>query len=107
MNVYRGMLERIRSLASALKIRITAHTRSEMDHDAISTDELLAAMTSTQCEMVEDYPEDKRGHSHSILGRLSSGPVHICCSIHDEDVVIITVYRPDAGKWTDDWKTRL
>lgn len=57
--------------------------------------------------LVEDYPEDKRGHSHLILGRLSSGPVHICCSIHDEDVVIITVYRPDPAKWSDDWKTRL
>jgi len=58
-------------------------------------------------EIVEDYPEDARGHSCLILGRGGDGrPIHIVCSPKDEYLVIITAYIPDEAQWSKDFKTR-
>ncbi|MCO5243124.1 MAG: DUF4258 domain-containing protein [Anaerolineae bacterium] len=57
--------------------------------------------------MIEDYPEDVRGHSCLILGRGNHDrPIHVVCSPKDGDLAIITVYVPDERRWASDWKTR-
>jgi hypothetical protein len=44
-------------------------------------------------EIIEDYPEDKYGHSCLICGRTEAGKIlHIQCSV--EPVWIITAYDP-------------
>ncbi len=60
-------------------------------------------------ELVEDYPEDARGHSCLLLGfeADSNVPVHVVCSPKDEYLAIITAYRPDAEQWTQDFRRRL
>jgi hypothetical protein len=58
-------------------------------------------------ELIEDYPEDPRGHSCLILGEdLRGRPVHVLCSPKDEYLAIITAYLPTEDEWSDDFKVR-
>ena len=57
--------------------------------------------------IVEDYPEDPRGHSCLILGMESDGrAVHVVCSPREDYLAIITAYLPDSVKWDSDFRTR-
>jgi len=105
--MYLLMIQRIQELARKGYICITLHARHEMDHDRVSTDELLGVLQSPSSEIIEDYPNDPRGHSHLLLGWLTvEDPLHICCAIHEEELIIITVYRPDQAIWQSDWRKR-
>ena len=60
-----------------------------------------------QGEVVEDYPEDIRGHSCLMMGFDEEGkPVHILCAPRDGYLAIITAYRPSRLEWDKDFKTR-
>ena len=59
-------------------------------------------------EIIEDYPEDPRGHSCVMLGRGSNGrPMHIVCAPKDEYLAVITAYIPDEKQWSKDFRTRV
>lgn len=61
-----------------------------------------------QGEIIEDYPEDVRGHSCLILGYGESDrAIHIVCSPKDEYLAIITAYLPDENEWSDDFRVRI
>ena len=52
-------------------------------------------------EIIEDYPEDTRGHCCLMLGRgESQRPIHIVCTSNEEYLAIITAYLPDELEWT-------
>ncbi len=55
------------------------------------------------CEILEDYPEDPRGHSCLALGfALEGRPVHVMCGRNSlGHLVWITVYIPTIPKWRD------
>jgi len=58
-------------------------------------------------EVIEDYPEDVRGHSCLLLGQGADGrPIHVVCAPKDEYLTIVTAYRPSPGEWQDDFRTR-
>jgi len=58
-------------------------------------------------EVIEDYPEDPRGHSCLILGKGSGGmPVHVLCSPKDDYLAIITAYLPAEEEWTNGLRVR-
>ena len=100
-------LANIRDLVSQHRYRVTLHARIEMDADEISAVELVSAITSKSSAIIEDYPEDRRGHSHLLLCMGNNyEPIHVCCAISGNELVIITVYRPGSQYWMDDWRTR-
>jgi hypothetical protein len=46
--------------------------------------------------LVEDYPEDSRGHSCLIFGRGDCDrPIHLVCAPKPDYLAIITAYVPD------------
>jgi len=52
--------------------------------------------------IIEDYPDDPRGHSCLICGKTESGKfLHIVCGCLYDLVWIITVYEPDPEEWMD------
>lgn len=58
-------------------------------------------------EIIEDYPEDVRGHSCLILGPGESGrQIHVVCAPKTGYLAIITAYLPEADEWDSDLKTR-
>jgi hypothetical protein len=60
-------------------------------------------------ETIEDYPEDFPFPSRLILGSRGSSPVHVVVaeSSQANELIVVTVYTPDPGKWTADFKRRL
>jgi len=98
--------DKIRSVALR-KIIYTRHALDEMnsEEEMISKDEVRQVIFGG--EIIENYPEDKRGHSCLIFGFSNKGrPVHVVCSPEEEYLWIITAYLPSKDKWEDDFKTR-
>ena len=57
--------------------------------------------------LVEDYPDDPRGHSCLVLTWLENGrPLHIVCELHEDTLIIITVYIPSEEEWEPGFRTR-
>ena len=60
-----------------------------------------------ECYVVEDYPEDKRGHSCLVWGKTGKGQdLHLVCGLTGETVWVVTIYEPDQGKWETPLKRR-
>jgi len=58
-------------------------------------------------EIIEDYPDDVRGHSCLMLGFGETGrPIHVVCSPKDAYLSVITAYLPDVNGWRKDFKKR-
>ncbi|MBH0200329.1 MAG: DUF4258 domain-containing protein [Nitrospira sp.] len=57
--------------------------------------------------LVEDYPQDSRGHSCLLLG-LGDGAraIHVVCSPKAEYLAVITAYLPDTDQWSSDYRRR-
>jgi hypothetical protein len=71
----------------------------------ISTGEVRAVIE--QGEIIEDYPDDARGHSCLILGRGDGGrAIHVVCSPKEGFLAIITAYLPDEKEWSSDFTAR-
>lgn len=93
--------------AAEKKVIYIEHALDEMnaEEELISKDEIRQVIF--EGEIVEDYPEDKRGYSCLIFTYTSAGrPVHIICSPKEEYLGIITAYVPTLNKWENDFRTR-
>lgn len=99
------LIEQIKTSISTKQYRLTLHAEFEREADKIFISEIEEAF-SGKCMIIEDYPDDKRGHSSLVLGFTKEGfPVHMVCAIHENILVIITVYRPAPELWID-WRIR-
>ncbi len=89
---------RLRKQAAADAIRITVHAHQEMAEEDISLEEVREVLLDAQ--VVEDYPEHKRGPCCLVCQRTSRGRyVHVVCTTSLEVAIIITVYEPREPKW--------
>lgn len=92
--------------AAAKRILFTVHAIQQMSHvDRLITREEVEFVIETG-ELLEDYPDDPRGHSCLIGGRLSR-PIHVVCAPKAQYLAIITAYPPDPDQWADDFSRRL
>jgi hypothetical protein len=58
-------------------------------------------------EIIEDYPNDRRGHSCLMTGQgKAARPIHVVCAPQAERLVIITAYLPDATEWDAEFRRR-
>ena len=99
-------LEKIRKLAQR-QIIYTEHALDRMNAESemITFEEVREVIV--EGEIIEDYPEDVRGHSCLMLGVSRSGrSVHVVCAPKEQYLGIITVYVPSRLKWEDDFKIR-
>lgn len=86
--------------------KLSAHAEQECQQDRITAGEIEEALERP--ELLEDYPDDKRGPSGLVLGwTKADSPIHAVVGklLGDEKLVIITVYRPDPARWID-WRKR-
>lgn len=75
----------------------TRHALDQMFRRSISDREIKEAILAG--EIIEDYLEDKRGHSCLIYGRTRKNrPLHIQCTVPPK-VEIITTYEPHPKEW--------
>ena len=58
-------------------------------------------------EIIEDYPDDIRGHSCLMLGKgFQRRAIHIVCSPKEEYLAVITAYLPSVQEWKNNFKER-
>jgi len=61
----------------------------------------------TRGEIIEDYPEDARGHSCLMLGLGADNRwIHVVCSPKEEYLAIITAYLPASAEWDPTFRKR-
>ncbi|MCX9014148.1 MAG: DUF4258 domain-containing protein [Candidatus Methanoperedens sp.] len=86
-------------------LKHTIHALKEEASDGITAEQLENALKSG-FEVIEEYTDDPRGISCMVLCSIAGKPVHVVCAPHEDALIIITVYIPDASKWTDNYKKR-
>lgn len=102
----RNLLNEVKKAAKE-RIVYTEHALSEMnaEEEIISCDEVRQVIF--RGEIIEDYPEDKRGHSCLIFNYTAIGrPIHVICSPKEDYLAIITAYVPTLDKWESNFKRR-
>ena len=94
--------------AARAKLLFLPHAIKQMTRgqDPIETKEVSNVIFKG--EIIEDYPEDPRGHSCLMLGfGRSNRAIHVVCSPKKEYLPIITAYIPSKTLWSDDFKRRI
>ena len=101
-----GTLDRVRR-AAAQRLLFLPHAIRQMARPErmITTSEVRSVVL--EGELIEDYPEDKRGHSCLMYGQgQEQRNIHVVCSPKDEYLAIITAYLPSEDEWKEDFRTR-
>ena len=101
-----SLLEKIRE-AGQRQIIYTEHALDRMNAESemIAFEEVREVVF--EGEIIEDYPEDVRGHSCLMFGFTHCGrPIHVVCAPKERYLGIITVYVPSETGWEEDFKTR-
>ncbi len=85
------------------------HGWDEMESDDISVRDVIAGLE--QSVELEDYPEFGKGPSVLVLQQdRELMPIHVVWGIpkgHSRPAVLVTAYRPDPGKWSEDFMRRI
>ena len=100
------LLQRIR-VAAAKRVLFLPHALRQMNRPErmISVSEIRKVIEKG--EIIEDYPQDARGHSCLMLGRGETNrPIHVVCAHKEDYLAIITAYIPGEAEWADNFKTR-
>ena len=99
-------IEEVREAAKK-GIIYTEHALDEMnaEEEIITPEEVREVIFKG--EILEDYPEDVRGHSCLMLGFSHKGrPIHVVCAPKEDYLGIITAYQPTEEKWEKNFRTR-
>ena len=107
MNVESDILSMVRRAARKKRLYLSHAVRQMARPDRmISTSEVRNVIE--QGELIEDYPDDARGHSCLLLGRGDvDRAIHVVCSPKEDFLAVITAYLPDPEDWSADFRRRV
>ena len=101
-------LGQVQALAARGDVRISDHGYDELAQDRILVRDLIGSLP--QAELLEDYPDFPKGPCALVLQCDRNGePVHAVWGIprgETSPAVLVTAYRPDPERWTDDFRSR-
>ncbi|NJL29590.1 MAG: DUF4258 domain-containing protein [Thermoanaerobaculia bacterium] len=102
-----GIVEKIRG-AARRRLLFLPHAVRQMSRPDRMIDPSAVEAAVLRGTLIEDYPEDVRGHSCLFLGfeQGSGAPIHVVCSPKDDYLAIITAYRPDPSQWAEGFRRR-
>lgn len=105
MNEPSDIIRRIRQSA-AKRILFLPHAIRQMSSPdrMIRTGDIRALIANG--ELIEDYPQDPRGHSCLLLHVVDDRPLHVVCSPKDDYLAIITAYIPNDQEWESGYRKR-
>ncbi|MEE8390718.1 MAG: DUF4258 domain-containing protein [Anaerolineae bacterium] len=73
-------IEQVKALIRQRRYKTSHHAKVEREAETITIDDIKTAILNG--ELLEDYPDDPRGHSCLILGTAEDGrPLHIILTI--------------------------
>jgi Domain of unknown function (DUF4258) len=107
MDRHEDILNRVRATAQR-KMLFLPHALRQMLRPERMISRLEVRQVIAQGDVIEDYPEDPRGHSCLMLG-LGDGEraLHVCCAPKEDYLAVITAYLPDAHEWSDNFRVRV
>lgn len=82
---------------------LSSHAHQERQEEQIKIEEVEQALLKG--DIIEKYPNDPRGESCLVAGKVTDQSLHVICGTRGEKLLIITVYRPKPPTWVD-YKTR-
>jgi hypothetical protein len=85
-----------------------AHAIERIFERDISEDDVEETIKNGK--IIEEYLDDKPYPSFLTLGyenRDSKKPLHVVFAKNNDDIIIITAYRPDKSKWINNYQTRI
>ena len=101
-------LNRVVALAARGEVRVSDHGYDELAEDGIFTRDIIAGVADAL--VVEDYPDYPKGPCVLVLQKDREGKtVHVVWGIPrnaDSPAVVVTAYRPDPARWTNDFLRR-
>ncbi|MEQ8221827.1 MAG: DUF4258 domain-containing protein [Candidatus Eremiobacterota bacterium] len=104
MNI--DVLEFIRTCIGEGRIYWTYHVNMRLKGRFISREAVL--LSSDTYEIIEKYPEDKYLPSYLVYAEYEKNAIHIQIAIDEvnNNIRIITAYKPSPDKWEEDLKRR-
>jgi Domain of unknown function (DUF4258) len=99
-------LQFIQKCVRERKILWTYHVNMRLKGRSIPRQTVLESHASY--EILEAYPDDKYLPSYLVYSEYEGDIFHVLFAVdtEEENVRIITVYRPDPDEWEEDLKTR-
>lgn len=87
-------------------IHFSRHALQRMFSRALPIDAVMNIVRTG--EAIEDYPDDFPYPSSLLLGMIGTTPVHAVAARDpvSEACIVVTVYIPDAARWSADFKSR-
>jgi hypothetical protein len=102
------ILDQIKKLVAAGEVRVSRHGFRELAADAIPFADVVSGVPAAV--QVEEYPLFGKGPCVLTLQQDAEGePVHVVWGISKEQTgpaVLVTAYRPDPKRWSEDFKRR-
>ncbi len=99
-------LDFIKSCIRRRRIRWTYHVNMRLEGRFIPRDTILSSVD--KYEIVEEYLKDKYLPSYLVYAEYEGQIVHIqiATDLENDNITIVTVYKPSLDKWEKDFKTR-
>lgn len=97
-------LKLVRQLVAADEIKVSEHGYDELAEDGILVRDIVGGLGDAR--VVEDYPLFPKGPCVLVLEKDRDGqPIHVVWGIpkgQRSPAVVVTAYRPDPRRWTED-----
>ncbi len=99
-------LDFIKSCIRHRRIRWTYHVNMRLEGRFIPRDTILSSVD--KYEIIEEYLKDKYLPSYLVYAEYEGRIVHIqiATDLENDNITIVTVYKPSLDKWEKDFKTR-
>jgi hypothetical protein len=103
---YGDLLRFIQDCVSKRRIFWTYHVNMRLKKRAISREEILEAVGNY--EIIENYPDERYFPSCLVFAKNGEKVFHVVFALDygDQNVRVVTAYRPDSERWEPDLKTR-
>jgi hypothetical protein len=100
---------KILDLVARGELVISEHGHDELSDDEIRVRDIVGGVPGA--EVLEDYPTYPKGPCVLVLERDRDGrPLHAVWGIPrgaESPAVLITAYRPDTARWSENFRRRL